>query len=120
GLGGGGGDQDGVGLLGHHGVDHRGLEGGVELVGGGDVQGGPGGLGRLLGPALHGDVELVALDPLDQGQLVLLLGATTGGAAAAVVVAAARRQGQGERGHSDEPTSAHAATSSRRAPGRGA
>jgi hypothetical protein len=108
GLGVGRGDQDGVGLLGHHGVDHRGLQGGVELVRGGDVQGGPGGRRRLLGPALHGDVELVALDPLDQGELVLLLGAAATAASSLVVPTAGREQ-ERERDRSDDPASAHGA-----------
>src|SRR4029453_16914789 len=94
-----------VGLLGHHGVDHRGLQRRVELVRGGDLQARTGRGRRLLGPTLHGDVELVALDPLDQGELVLLLG--TAPAASPLVVPTAGREQERERDRSDEPASAH-------------
>src|SRR6266508_3872901 len=112
------GDQDRVRLLGHHRAEHRRLQRGVELVRRRHVQGGAEALCRLPRAALHGDVELVALDALDQGQLVLLLATAT--ASRIVVAAAARRARERERDQPHQPTTPHAATSFRRAPGRGA
>ena len=80
------------------GVKHRVLEGGVELVRALDVERGAGGRGGLLGPALHGDVEGVALDADHEGDVLARRRAAAGAAAA---LAAAR--GRGGRAAADTP-----------------
>jgi len=64
------GDEDRVRLRGDDRVDERLLERRVELLRTLRGDRGTGLLGRVLDAALHGDVELVACDALDEGDLV--------------------------------------------------
>src|SRR3954470_1723941 len=91
-------DQHRVGLLRGDRVDDRRLLRRVELLRPLEVECGAQLLGLGLGPAVHRDVELVALDAGDERHLVVLLLRARRRAAAALVVAPAGGDHERERG----------------------